>query len=369
MDSLTQAALGAAIGGTLMGRRLGRKAVVIGAVLGTLPDLDVALDYGDAVANYTRHRGFSHSLFVLTGLGTLLAWLCSRFARGQPIAFRHWWSLFMACLITHPLLDAVTTYGTQLFWPLDIRPSAWPLVFIIDPIYSALLVVGILIALVTGRSWHAPAWALSLSCLYLIASLGVKGVVESRIAPVLAEHGLSEAPRLIQPTPFNILLWRVSIVDGDTQHETWVGLFDGSQSPRLESFTRGSEFEPHALALDKGTRLAWFAGPFLRYAVVPLEGVETLTATDLRLGFPGFHPFTFALAHADDQGDWQPIKTHQVEPEDGDSRAALMRLWQRLVNPAAGLCIGDFVEPRWRLSSSDGCPAQSPSSSHQGAMP
>ncbi|HBK37567.1 MAG TPA: hydrolase, partial [Halomonas sp.] len=61
MDSITQAALGAAVGGAVLGKRLGRKAIVIGALLGTLPDLDVALDYGDAIANVTEHRGFSHS--------------------------------------------------------------------------------------------------------------------------------------------------------------------------------------------------------------------------------------------------------------------------------------------------------------------
>lgn len=75
MDSLTQAALGAALGGAVLGRRLGRKSLLAGAVVGSLPDLDVLIDYGDAVANVTYHRGFSHSLFVLTGLSLVLAGL------------------------------------------------------------------------------------------------------------------------------------------------------------------------------------------------------------------------------------------------------------------------------------------------------
>lgn len=91
MDSITQAALGAAVGGAVLGKRLGRKAIVIGALLGTLPDLDVALDYGDAIANVTEHRGFSHSLFVLTGLATLLAVLCARFAPARDISLGRWW--------------------------------------------------------------------------------------------------------------------------------------------------------------------------------------------------------------------------------------------------------------------------------------
>ncbi|CAN0603014.1 unnamed protein product, partial [Ectocarpus sp. 12 AP-2014] len=129
VDSVTQAALGAAIGGAVLGRRLGRKAIFIGALVGTLPDLDVVLDYGDAVANITEHRGFSHSLFVLTGLATLMALLCARFGPARDISLRRWWSFFALILITHPLLDALTTYGTQLFWPLDLPPVAWPIIF------------------------------------------------------------------------------------------------------------------------------------------------------------------------------------------------------------------------------------------------
>ena len=124
MESVTQDALGAAIGGAVLGRRLGRKAILIGAVLGTLPDLDVIIDYGDAVANVTEHRGFSHSLFVLTGLATLLALLSARFAPIKAISLPRWWCFYTLILVTHPLLDALTTYGTQLLWPLDVTPAA-----------------------------------------------------------------------------------------------------------------------------------------------------------------------------------------------------------------------------------------------------
>lgn len=126
MDPVTHAALGGAVGGVVLGRRLGRKAVVFGALLGMSPDLDVLLDYGDAVANVTEHRGFSHSLFVLTGLGTLLALLASRWQSARAIPLGHWWLFFVLCLTTHPLLDALTTYGTQLWWPLDVPPPPIP---------------------------------------------------------------------------------------------------------------------------------------------------------------------------------------------------------------------------------------------------
>ena len=88
MDSLSQVVLGASVGGAVMGRTLGRSALLGGALLGTLPDLDVLIDYGDAVANFTEHRGFSHSLLVLLPASLLLAWGLQRWA--TRVTCTHW---------------------------------------------------------------------------------------------------------------------------------------------------------------------------------------------------------------------------------------------------------------------------------------
>ena len=77
MDSVTQLALGASIATVCVPAKHRRKALVVGAVLGTLPDLDVMIDYGNGVANFTLHRGFSHSLLVLI-LFAVLLWLILR---------------------------------------------------------------------------------------------------------------------------------------------------------------------------------------------------------------------------------------------------------------------------------------------------
>ncbi|MGM0536273.1 MAG: metal-dependent hydrolase [Pseudomonadota bacterium] len=355
MDSITQAALGAAIGGTVLGRRLGRKAVLLGAALGTLPDLDVVIDYGDAVANVTEHRGFSHSLFVLAGLATALSLLAARFAPARDITLPRWGLFFGLILLTHPLLDALTTYGTQLWWPLEMRPAAWPIVFIIDPLYSLPLLVAVGMALVTGRAQRAPRWGLALACAYLVFAIGAKSLVEARITPVLAEQDLEQAPRLVQPTPFNTLLWRVTVADGEHHHEALVGVFDGDRRPVLETYTRGAALEATALESARGRRLDWFAGPFLRYETRELEGRETLVATDLRLGFPGFHPFAFTLATRDD-GDWQPVEVSEQLPSPSrGSRDALSRLGSRMFALEPALCTSDFVPRRWLVGTPGQC--------------
>lgn len=349
MDSVTQAVLGAAVGGAVLGRRLGRKAVLMGALLGTLPDLDVVLDYGDAVANVTEHRGFSHSLFVLTGLAALLSVVSARLAPARDISLARWGAFFGLILISHPLLDALTAYGTQLLWPLTTPPVAWPLVFIIDPFYSLPLLACLITALVTRRVRRWCGWGLAISSLYLVMSVGAKLSVEHKLAPVLAEQGLDTAPRLVQPTPFNILLWRATVVDGDRYYESLVSLLDGDASPTLEPLRRGVALEGAALDSHAGQRLAWFAGPFLRYEMRLIEDKLTLIATDLRLGFPGFHPFSFTLATREN-AEWQPVDpTAEIGSERGVQLATLSRLAARALGERDALCATAFVSAEWQL--------------------
>ena len=65
MDSLTQIVLGAAVGEAVLGRKIGNKAILWGAIAGTIPDLDVLskLFVDDVTAN-EWHRGFSHSILL-----------------------------------------------------------------------------------------------------------------------------------------------------------------------------------------------------------------------------------------------------------------------------------------------------------------
>ncbi|WP_422102791.1 metal-dependent hydrolase [Vreelandella sp.] len=349
MDSITQAALGAAVGGAVLGKRLGRKAILMGAVLGTLPDLDVALDYGDAIANVTEHRGFSHSLFVLTGLATLLAVLCARFAPARDISLGRWWCFFTLILVTHPLLDSLTTYGTQLLWPLDAPPVAWPIIFIIDPFYTLPLLIALIIGCFSHKVRGACRTGLAISCVYLLMAAGAKWNVEQRLAPTLADADLQAAPVLIQPTPFNIALWRATVIDEDRYYESLISVFDRERLPALEPLRRNVALEASALEGPLGQRLTWFTGPFLRFETRFIDGKETLIATDIRLGFPGFHPFNFTLATWENDR-WVPVETsEEVRSARGLHLATLARLAARAGGDISALCASDYIEPQWRV--------------------
>src|SRR5690606_4785892 len=152
MDSLTQAVLGAGIQGAMLGRYDGRKALAAGALLATLPDLDVLIDYGDPVSGMINHRGFSHSIFVLTALALALTVLFLLWRRAPPYGAGRPVLTLWLLLITRPLLVAFTSYGTQLLWPLPPTPTSWSSISIIDPFFTVPLFVTVAAACIVGPS-------------------------------------------------------------------------------------------------------------------------------------------------------------------------------------------------------------------------
>src|SRR5690606_11196498 len=139
MDSVTQFLLGASISGALLGPRIGAKSLLIGGLVATLPDLDAFIPYDDPIDRMTHHRGFSHSLIVQTMVTPVITLAVAKIVPAARAHLKTLLATIWLVLVTHSLLDALTTYGTQLFWPLQVGPPvAFPAIFIIDPIYSLL---------------------------------------------------------------------------------------------------------------------------------------------------------------------------------------------------------------------------------------
>lgn len=326
MDSVTQAVLGAAIGGAIAPAGQRRKALLVGAALGTLPDLDVLIDYGDAVANFTYHRGFSHSLFVLPPVALLL-WLALRRwwapVRNAPL---RWLAIIGLALITHPLLDAHTAYGTQLLWPLDSPPVMWATLFIIDPLFTLPMLVAVVItaAWPTKKSSGSVARAaLLLSTLYLGWSWTAQSIVARHTEDALAERGFSGAPVFITPTPFNTLLWRIVVL---TEH----GYLEGFDSLLVDDgpIDFSAYRSDRQLLLDADTvwavsRLRWFSRNFVKAGVV--DG--RLLITDLRMGQEPIYVFTHVVA-ARGNPHWEPVATELISP--AIDERVLMDAWRRM---------------------------------------
>mgnify|MGYP003147171615 CR=1 FL=1 len=218
MDSLTQLALGASLGEATLGRKVGRKAMAWGALAGTLPDLDVLAGPLLTAAEALRfHRGASHSLLfaplVAPLLGLLVAWLYRK-RGGVHADWKGWAWLFLWTLWTHPIIDWLTIYGTQLLWPFSDAPLEAGALFIIDPLYTAPLLIALVRSLFTSDAqtrlrWNR--WGLIVSTLYACWGLYASHRVEQLAWDNLRAQGLDEQVDrvLTGPAPLTTLAWNV----------------------------------------------------------------------------------------------------------------------------------------------------------------
>ena len=307
MDSVSQVVLGASVAAVCVPKEHRRKAILAGAALGTLPDLDILIDYGDAVSNFTLHRGFSHSLFVLIPFSVVL-WSISRyFFKTVREAPKAWFWAIMLSLVTHPLLDAHTAYGTQLLWPLDVTPAMWANLFIIDPLYTLPLLIGMLAVLIAPRARLTTSivkTGLVISCLYISWTWVAKYQVTQK---ALAATQLSDEIRVFAtPTPFNSLMWRLVVLSGDTYQEGYYHfIFPGDIEFNTYQIDRALFKEAaHVTSIDQ---LQWFADGFNRIDILE----DKLVVSDLRMGYEDNYAFRHIVANM--EGDtWVEITSEQL---------------------------------------------------------
>lgn len=217
MDSLTQIILGAAVGEAVLGKKIGNKAMLYGAIAGTIPDLDVFSSFfTDTVTALEAHRGFTHSIFFSVLFAPIFAFIIARFERYKN--FKDWTWLFFWAFVTHPILDAQTTWGTQLFWPLDLR-LAFKNIFVIDPLYTLPFLVFLILAMRQKKEARQRRiytnLGLGISSGYLILTFILKGFAYQQFAKALEVQNIDYTAIQTKPTPLNTILWSANVATKD----------------------------------------------------------------------------------------------------------------------------------------------------------
>ena len=267
VDSITQAALGAAVGEMMLGKRVGNRALAWGALFGTVPDLDVLFSafFGTAT-NLWWHRGPSHSLLLMCAASYFLApRLATLWKRDKISRARAGWFVF-AAWSTHVLIDCFTVYGTSVLWPLPVSRVAFNNLFIIDFLFTLpMLVTLVWLAFLRSKKQAAKrrklnAWGLGLSTGYALLSIGMKFTASAGFDADLVRRGTVYQRRIEAPTPFNILLWRAVVDRGD---EFWVGyrsVFEKQTAPvRWTIYPKGGAALAGMEDLREVKTLKWFA--------------------------------------------------------------------------------------------------------------
>lgn len=288
VDPVSQAALGAVVARSVSHRQLGAGAVALGAAAGALPDIDVffSLD-GDYFDQLVSHRGITHSLFFAPVVGPLFGWLAWRWTArrrndpGEPAALRAWMLAMTLAMLSHPLLDLLTPYGTQLLQPFSDARFAVAAMPIIDPIYTIVLLAGLVAGYrFTAAGGRIAAATLLVSCAYLGYGWHLNEGAERFARAQLAAQGLPNVEVAAFPTIMQIHHRRVVARTPDADRVGFLSMWDPcdigwQREPRLprsqvEAFLRTRE----------GAIFDWFTMGWSHYAIQDGH----MTATDLRYG-------------------------------------------------------------------------------------
>ena len=229
MDSLTQGLLGAATFAVVKNEDIGKKALIIGAVVGTVPDLDVLLApmFND-VEFLTVHRSVSHSIFFAILMSLLLGEVAHRIYKREQSRVK-WIFAFFLALFTHSLLDWFTTYGTKLISPFDDHLFSLNSIHVFEPIYTLILLSGVVTHLISKRRNNSLKTVLVVSSCYLMFGVISKNHAFYHFKSQLSLDSISYQEILVSPTPLNSFLWHGIVKAADGYYFGTYSIFDGKK--------------------------------------------------------------------------------------------------------------------------------------------
>jgi len=330
MDSLTQIVLGASVGEAVLGKKVGNRAMLWGAVAGTIPDLDVlSSNFVDTVTAIEWHRGFSHSIFFSVLFAPIFGWMVWKLNKKQNTSWKDWSWLFFWGLFTHPILDAFTTWGTQLFWPFKTR-LAFQNIFVIDPLYTLPFLVFLIMAMFQKRTSPKRRkynrLGLIVSSCYLALTLVLKGVAYQKFTKSLEAQGISYQAINTRPTPFNTVLWTANVEVGGAYLIGYYSFFD-SKEIKFKSFPKNHDLLGSMETNDKVVRLSDIAEGWFTIG----KKEDGLHFNDLRFGLISLEPdeqqFAFDYRLVQNENG---VEVEETPRRTGDMKKLLSVLWKRI---------------------------------------
>ena len=310
MDPVSQGVVGAAFAQTAARRAQLATVAWYGALGGMAPDLDVLFQSPtDPLLFLEFHRQFTHSL-VFIPVGALLVFLglraiASRISVLQGLTTAQG---YLACLMgyaTHGLLDACTSYGTQLLWPFSDARIAWDTMSIVDPLFTVPLLVFVIAASRSKRqwlTWCACAWML---CFFVVGWWQQQRAMGAA-AQVAQIRGHDPLRLTVKPSFANLLLWK-AIYEFDGHYYvdavrvgTQTLWYPGARVAKLNLARDFPSLRADSRQAYDVERFRWFSDDYLsvmentprivdmRYSLSPNE-VDPMWGIDLSLNNQGDH--------------------------------------------------------------------------------
>jgi|TARA_B110000908_G_scaffold172467_1_gene240111 inner membrane protein len=306
MDPISQGLVGAALSQSRGSNKQLKIAGILGFLSGMAADLDVFIRSSeDPLLFLVYHRQFTHSLIFIPFGGLICALVLHKlFSRQHGISLKETWLFCTLGYATHALLDACTTYGTQLLWPFSDARIAWNIMSIIDPVYTLTLSALLLSAYISKQR------KLAVIGLIWVVSYPLFGLIQRERAidgaqRVAAERNHIPINLAAKPSFGNLLVWK-TVYEVDNQYYVDavragidINVFSGDN---VEKLNLGRDF-PWVVAGSQQAadidRFRWFSNGYIakdpgnanriidiRYSMVPNE-INALWSIELSRGADG----------------------------------------------------------------------------------
>lgn len=329
MDSLTQIILGAAVGEAVLGKKIGNKAMLYGAIAGTIPDLDIFTSYfADTVTAISIHRGFTHSMVFAVLFAYILGWIVSKYEIYKN--FKGWLWLFFWAFFTHSILDAHTTWGTQVFWPLDLR-IAFKTIFVIDPLYTVPFLVFLILAMFQNRTSKKRRFynnaGLIISYSYLALTFLLKWIAFNQFESALEKQHIKYTQLDTRPSPLNTILWSANVATEDSYLLANYSFFD-TKPITFESYPKNHHLLGSLIENEKVKRMISISEGW--YIISQDNG--NLYFNDLRFGLLTLEPKSenFVFKYKIEVDTFGKVTFTEAPKDKRDGKKLLSDLWVRL---------------------------------------
>lgn len=329
MDSLTQIALGIATAELVAGKKLGNKTFLYGAILGTIPDLDIVVGkFLSDVGGVAIHRGLSHSLLFFIFLSPILGWAIAAFEKNK-INFKNATLLVFWCLVTHVVLDVFTSWGTQVFWPLHHR-FALKTIFVIDPLYTVPLVIALIFVWKNKNPLNRRKYLIrgfAVSSAYLLLTCLLKLFAVQQFETALQQQQLGYDKLIVKPTAFNCILWNAIVATSEGYYLADYSLFD-SQPIRFTFYPKNQELEQKLVDSPDFQQLKKISEGW--YLVSTQD--HRLYFNDLRFGLLSETPENpqFAFSYVFKENSDGRLTAYEVPKAKRDGKALLQKIFIRI---------------------------------------
>ena len=288
MDPVTQGAFGAIFAQTISSKKKILVGSIVGCFAGLAPDLDIFIrSASDPLLKLEYHRQFTHSLIFIP-IGALIVTFFSRLLFKKYLSWGETYFFSFIGFATHGLLDACTSYGTQLLWPFTDERISWNYISVVDLFLTIPVILAIIFAIIMKNKYITL-----FGIVYILVYLTFGAYQENRaqfVGKSIANlRGHESKDLTAKPSLGNLFLWKTIYEDDGFYYVDAVRLFSKSeycQGTKIKKLYLPNDFPELDITSQQYKdikRFDWFSQGYLgkvidkniitdvRYSAVPNE--------------------------------------------------------------------------------------------------